>query len=232
MAGISADQLRRLFAQEAEGRLVELGQLLLQLERTGGDEQLVRSLYREFHTLKGSAAVAGLGTISRIAHDLEELANTLRLGGQPVTAEVIEIFRVGTDQLSTAIGAVQSTSPQPAPSPPVRLERWGEISRLIGETAATHQRLGRVLNERFSTDPATLVEFNDESRLLSELQKWVDAQSPAGARTERPIIVPLNPEPTAAVRTPKDSRGRRHAHHSRTAAGDPGPGRLRRTGRN
>ena len=87
------------------------GSCSLQLEQTGGDEQLIRSLYREFHTLKGSAAVAGLGAISRIAHDLEELVNTLRVGGQPVTSEVIETLRVGADQLSTAIGAAQDTGP-------------------------------------------------------------------------------------------------------------------------
>ena len=112
MAGITADQLRGLFAQEAEGRLVELGQLLLRLEQNGGDEEIVRSIFREFHTLKGSAAVAGLSGVSRIAHDLEELANTLRVGGQPVTAEVIETLRIGTAQLRSAISPIRTAQPR------------------------------------------------------------------------------------------------------------------------
>ena len=81
MAGMSPDQVRQLFAQEAEARLAQLGQLLLQLEHTGNDETLVRSIFREIHTLKGSSAVAGLDDVSRIAHDLEELVDGLRVGG-------------------------------------------------------------------------------------------------------------------------------------------------------
>ena len=103
MAGMDTDQIRRLFAQEAEGRLAQLGQLLLQLEQTGDDETLVRSIFREVHTLKGSSAVAGLDDVSRIAHDLEELVDNLRVGGQPVTAEVIDTLLWGADQLRAAI---------------------------------------------------------------------------------------------------------------------------------
>jgi chemotaxis protein histidine kinase CheA len=198
MAGITAAQLRELFAQEAEGRLVALGQLLLELEQAGGDEEIVRSIFREFHTLKGSAAVAGLSEVSRIAHNLEELANTLRLGGQPVTPEVIDTLKIGTAQLSSAINPVlgspapdspahdigptppavgptprsdpaQPTDPQPAAGPPVRLERWEELRRLVTETAATHQRLGRALSEQFNVNPMTLPDFDEQSRLLSDL---------------------------------------------------------------
>ena len=189
MAGISADQLRRLFAQEAEGRILELGRLLRQLEQTGGDEQVIRSIYREFHTVKGSAAVSGLSGVSRIAHDLEELANTLRVGGQPVTPEVIKTLLVGVDQLSTAIRAAQNTGPvmppvevaprphaaptmgrRPPAGPSRPREPAADLSRLAAETIAMHQRLGRVLKERFNVDSATFAEFNEQSRLLSELQ--------------------------------------------------------------
>ena len=184
MAGITADQLRGLFAQEAEGRLVELGQLLLRLEQTGGDEEIVRSIFREFHTLKGSAAVAGLSGVSRIAHDLEERANTLRVGGQRVTPEVIDTLRIGVAELSAAISptqdpaAVAATPPrepaqpkarQPGSSPSVPAERWEDLRRLVAETAATHQRLGRALTEQFNVDPMTLPDFDEQSRLLSDL---------------------------------------------------------------
>jgi two-component system chemotaxis sensor kinase CheA len=225
MAGMTPDQLRRLFAQEAEGRLAELGQLLLRLEQNADDETLVRSIFRELHTLKGSAAVAGLDDVSRIAHDLEELAETLRDGGQPVTSDVIDTLLQGADQLSTAIGTShdsgpippavggapsagngthlpQVTRPQSTPSrsapPPngrtssisspvfapraegspaavirVPLERLEELARLVGETASAHLRLGRMLKDRFKIDPATCAEYNEQSRLLNDLQDRV-----------------------------------------------------------
>ena len=222
MAGMDIDQIRRLFAQEAEGRLAQLGQLLLQMEQTGGDEALVRSIFREVHTLKGSSAVAGLHDVSLIAHDLEELIDNLRVGGQPVTAEVIDTLLWGADQLRAAIqtaengvGVVDAAEPVPAagngthpgekpvtrPSagravvasngatPPISspakpraaadrpaavimvpLERLEELTRLVGETASAHLRIGRMLQDRFKVDPATCTEFNEQSRLLNTLQ--------------------------------------------------------------
>ena len=82
MAGMNADQLRVLFAQEAEGRLAQLGQLLLQLEQTGDDEPLVRSIFREVHTLKGSAAVAGLDDVSRSPMTSKSWSDELRAGDE------------------------------------------------------------------------------------------------------------------------------------------------------
>ena len=120
--GMNSDQVRRLFAQEAEGRLTQLGQLLLELEQSGDQETLIRSVFRELHTLKGSAAVAGLDDVSRVAHDLEELVDTLRVEGRPATPEVIDTLLRGADQLSTTINAAQNGSQvtDPAKAAPKR----------------------------------------------------------------------------------------------------------------
>jgi two-component system chemotaxis sensor kinase CheA len=61
---IAIEQVRALFAQEAEVRMANLGELLLELEQTGGDAELVGSIFREVHTIKGSSAVAGLDEVS------------------------------------------------------------------------------------------------------------------------------------------------------------------------
>jgi two-component system chemotaxis sensor kinase CheA len=223
MVGMSSDPVRRLFAQEAEVRLAQLGQLLLQLEQTGHDETLVRSIFREIHTIKGSAAVAGLDEVSGVAHHLEELVDDVRIGGGSITAEVIDTLLRGTDELRAAIskaqigGWAQNTvpaapntangahAPQPrvsqspadhaapalndvtpaqtsSPAIPrhsagtgagvimVPLERLEELTRLAGETASAHLRVGRMLKERFNLDPATCTEFNELSRSLNDLQ--------------------------------------------------------------
>jgi two-component system chemotaxis sensor kinase CheA len=222
MAGMSAERVRQLFAQEAEVRLAELGKLLLQLEQNVDDETLVRSIFRELHTLKGSSAVAGLDEVSGVAHHLEELVEDVRTERRPITAEVIDTLLQGADQLSTAISRAQIDSPDEetapvAPTPPngaqtqhppgakppaahaavapvdltpapssvptsprhseasgagvimVPIERLEELTRLVGETASAHLRIGRMLKDRFKIDPATCTEFNELSRSLNDL---------------------------------------------------------------
>ena len=123
MAVLDARQIRRLFAEEAEVRLAHLGQLLLQLEQAADDETLIRSVFREVHTLKGSSAVAGLDEVSLLAHELEELVEELRAGRRTATPEVIDILLAGTDRLGEAIsrttaGGTEGGVPLPAGQPP------------------------------------------------------------------------------------------------------------------
>ena len=103
MSILGIDQIRELFAQEAEVRLSELDRLLLQLEQSGSDETLIRSVFRELHTLKGSAAVAGLNDVSQLAHELEELVALLRSGARTVTPAIIDTLLAGADRLGRAI---------------------------------------------------------------------------------------------------------------------------------
>ncbi|TFD80195.1 hybrid sensor histidine kinase/response regulator [Cryobacterium sp. Sr8] len=110
MSGLDLAQVRELFAQEAEVRLAHLDQLLLQLEKTGGDESLIRSVFRELHTIKGSSAVAGLDEVSRVAHELEELVDEVRTGRQLVTPEIIDTLLAGADRLGQVIVASQGTT--------------------------------------------------------------------------------------------------------------------------
>jgi two-component system chemotaxis sensor kinase CheA len=105
MAALGVHEIRALFAQEAEVRLTHLDQLLLELEQTGDEETLVRSVFRELHTLKGSSAVAGLTDVSRLAHELEEIVEDLRAGRQTVTPEVIDTLLAGADRLGTVIAS-------------------------------------------------------------------------------------------------------------------------------
>jgi two-component system chemotaxis sensor kinase CheA len=233
MAALSVTQIRALFAQEAEGRLIRLSQLLLELEGAQQDENLIRSVFREIHTLKGSSAVAGLDEVSRVAHELEGPVDDLRSGRRPVTPDVIDRLLAGVDRLSAAIAAglqdgwdAGAVSPpivaaavsnheahgsvavlsapvvrhgEPAPSPittafaapnsplrppprapaagggavMVQMERLDELVGLLGEAAAAHLRVGRMLKDRFGVDPASCAEFNELSRSVNVLQDRV-----------------------------------------------------------
>jgi two-component system chemotaxis sensor kinase CheA len=117
MATLTAAQIGQLFAQEAHVRLIELGKALLQLEEHGDDEELVRSIFRELHTLKGSAAVAGLSEISGIAHELEEIVDDVRSGRRTITPELIDTLLSGADALGRAVSLAHLGDPIAAPLP-------------------------------------------------------------------------------------------------------------------
>ncbi|TFC93180.1 hybrid sensor histidine kinase/response regulator [Cryobacterium sinapicolor] len=128
MSVLGLDQIRELFSQEAEVRLAHLDRLLLQLEQTRNDETLIRSIFRELHTLKGSSAMAGLDQVSAIAHGLEEIVEGLRAGTQVVTPVIIDTLLAGADRLGQAIaglpvaGLPVAAEPESLPDPPAGSE--------------------------------------------------------------------------------------------------------------
>ncbi|MEA3019182.1 MAG: two-component system, chemotaxis family, sensor kinase CheA [Actinomycetota bacterium] len=215
------DEFRALFAMEAEQRLDALAGQLLALEEAGSDADLVASIFREAHTLKGAAAVVGLDPFSDVAHAMEDLLEQLRAGSRMVTPALIDGVLAAVDGLRVMLPAVLAgddqsdvaralvlalhalaepgsreaatdaaeetpsatgAAAQPAAAGPTRshadaetvrvpLARLDELIRLVGESAAAHLRVGRMIRERLEVDPTTLDEVRELSRILNELQE-------------------------------------------------------------
>jgi two-component system chemotaxis sensor kinase CheA len=116
-------RFRAMFAEEAEGRLATLSELLLELERNGEDQELLSSVFREAHTLKGAAAVVGLADVLRVAHAMEEVLEGLRRG-DPATPAAVDALLGAVDGMREMVPAVLAGE-----------DRTGHADRLV---AALH----------------------------------------------------------------------------------------------
>ncbi len=104
-----ADDLLADFAAEAEERLDHLEELLLALPRTAAAERpaLLSGVRLELHTLKGNAGMMGLSEQQVLAHELEDLADTVdgdEPDVQPLLAGV-DRFRVLLAATASQLGA-------------------------------------------------------------------------------------------------------------------------------
>ena len=150
------ERFRRMFAEEAEGRLATLSELLLALETTTGDPELLAAVFREAHTLKGAAAVVGFADVLQVAHALEEVLEGLRRGDRTATAALVDSLLGAVDGIREMIPAVLEgddradhaerlvvslqttppgpTPPDPTPPNPTPVAAAGAGIRGIGET--------------------------------------------------------------------------------------------------
>src|SRR3990172_12856421 len=70
--------LLQTFLAEAEERLIEMEETIVELESRPDDEELVQKLFRGAHTIKGNASCFAFSRVSEFAHALEDLLQRLR----------------------------------------------------------------------------------------------------------------------------------------------------------
>ncbi|MHB0866238.1 MAG: hybrid sensor histidine kinase/response regulator [Thermoleophilia bacterium] len=87
------------FTAEAEERLQALSEGLLKLEQSRNDEELIKRLFREAHTLKGSAGMMGLSAIKEIAHRVEDIFSALQKGQLQVESPMVDTLLASLDRI-------------------------------------------------------------------------------------------------------------------------------------
>src|SRR5262245_54976131 len=84
-------ELVAYFVVESQEGLADIEQQMLAIE-TGGadvDVELVNSVFRTMHTIKGTAGFLGLDRIGSLAHCLEEVLNAMRNRELATSSELV-----------------------------------------------------------------------------------------------------------------------------------------------
>ena len=89
---INREMLLQSFREETEECLVQMEQLLMALEANPGDRELVSSLFRTAHTIKGNASLLEFDALARFLHDVEDLLDVFRSNSVVLSHEVISIL--------------------------------------------------------------------------------------------------------------------------------------------
>jgi two-component system chemotaxis sensor kinase CheA len=104
-------ELRELFYETSQELLQALNDQALQLEKTPGDEEIVRGIRRTVHTLKGDSAACGLRELSELSHQFED---ALSLEGSASHAAVADIAFGAADIFAEMIAAYRSGGKMPS----------------------------------------------------------------------------------------------------------------------
>ncbi|MBU0516805.1 MAG: chemotaxis protein CheA [Proteobacteria bacterium] len=95
--GILDPEILSEFAVEAKEHLTAIEPSLLELEKTPDDHDLLDTIFRPMHSIKGAASFIGLDDIADLTHKFENLLDELRKGRLNVDADVIDLLFAATD---------------------------------------------------------------------------------------------------------------------------------------
>ncbi|MBT4498390.1 MAG: chemotaxis protein CheA [Gemmatimonadetes bacterium] len=95
------------FSSEADEHLSAAESTLLALETNPTDAELLNTLFRSFHTIKGAAGFLNLEDITRVAHVIEDVLDSARKGQLILTPAITDVILASIDLLKELLGKVE-----------------------------------------------------------------------------------------------------------------------------
>jgi chemotaxis protein histidine kinase CheA/ActR/RegA family two-component response regulator len=100
---MDASAFTRQFVDEARERLKSLERAVVQLEERPDSPQVVADIFRDAHSLKGSAQMLGFIDISQIAHQLEDLFVAARRDARAIDTRTFDLVFRTLDVISARV---------------------------------------------------------------------------------------------------------------------------------
>ncbi|MBQ9150331.1 hybrid sensor histidine kinase/response regulator [bacterium] len=84
------NEILNIFQQESSEIIVSMDEKLLRLEKDSTDKDLAMHLFRDAHSLKGSARMLGFEEIQNIAHKIEDIISLIREDKLKITSNITD----------------------------------------------------------------------------------------------------------------------------------------------
>ena len=100
-----------MFYEEARELLISLEEGLMDLERRQSDRAHLDRTFRAAHSLKGAAAMVGLGAVAEFTHGIEAVLDRIRGGALAVDSDIITTLLEARDHLAMMVEAEAVKTP-------------------------------------------------------------------------------------------------------------------------
>ena len=202
------DEIVRDFLIESKDSLDRLDQELVKLETEPTSTELLGSIFRTIHTIKGSCGFLGFAHLEKVAHAGENLLSKLRDKQLRLDAQIANGLLAMVDAVRRMLGEIQATEHDGDNDYPELIERLKKLQH------KPQQPENATEPPRLSDSPPASPEA--PTKLENHKQQAEKA----------PQSTPPNPEPIAKSASAAMTNRSRSAKASRSAQFKPSPGKI------
>lgn len=187
------DDLIKEFLVESNENLDRLDSELVKLESDPSSAELVSSIFRTIHTIKGSCGFLGFSKLEKVAHVGESLLSRLRDKKLSFNPEITSGLLAMVDAIRTTLGKIQATDQDGEETYPDLIERLNRLQNPELDAASTAPTAS---TSKESTTPRTPV-----------TKKEATAEVAAGNRAAEAPQQTQHRTPSVSAAQPEDSPG-------------------------
>jgi two-component system, chemotaxis family, sensor kinase CheA len=140
----------QLFIEETQEHLQAISDNLMALEKSPTDLEIVNTIFRSAHTLKGMAGAMHYENMAHLTHEMESSLDELRAGRLQVTENVLNVLFDSQDVLQRQLDQVMNAGSDEGVEIDSTIAKIRAIERGAGESASAHrnQDVGSILDTR------------------------------------------------------------------------------------
>ncbi len=153
------DEILQDFLIEAGEMIETLNEELVELEQRPNDADLLNSVFRSFHTIKGGAGFLSLTPLVELCHRAEDVFNLLRNGELEVNSAIMDVMLPVLDSLNEMFDSLRSGT-EPEDADPALLAALDSI--LNGGMGKGDTSAPEVVTETAVSEPAGEEDITDE----------------------------------------------------------------------
>ena len=143
------------FISEAQEQTETIEQLLLELEETPDNRELLDSLFRCAHTVKGSAGIFGLSKVVEFTHHVETLLDMMRDGHVHLSPALSTLLLQCNDQIKFLVGAANDEAADSDEQKDIRADLVIQL-RAITEAQSTPPAVAAAASDTVASDGPTV----------------------------------------------------------------------------
>jgi len=194
------EEILQDFLVEAGEILESLSEELVELENDIDNAELLNSIFRGFHTVKGGAGFLSLNELVEVCHGAENIFDLLRTGKRSVNPELMDTILSALDTVNDMFVLVQNKEPLV----PADADLLAELARLstpdVAKPATSITENVATIDDNAPAEPSSNDEMSEDEfeRLLDELHgpsnTAVTSEEITPIVTENSSIIPSGDE--------------------------------------
>lgn len=132
-------QFHQTFFEESFEGLEAMEGGLLNLNAGASDPDVINTIFRAAHSIKGGSATFGFGEVAQFTHVMETLLDEMRAGKREVTQEAVDVLLQSVDCLRAMLAATQAGRPVAQVEMHALLARLEALLQIKQTAPAPHQ---------------------------------------------------------------------------------------------
>ena len=211
------DEEIREFLIESNENLGLLDQQIVQLEQQPQNQELISSVFRTIHSVKGTCGFFGFDILGSVTHIAESILGQLRERKRDLTPELITLILEAVDAVKLLLRRIEETGSEGEDETEALRERLEEAYRSCGAANTIQGMLHEIAGKESTPAGISASPVPDPLR-----QEPVTAAAKAQLATV-PQMQMASPEPAVPVQVPTPEAMETSIE---TAAGNPAPASL------